>query len=262
MHNIFQNRSELKNKFLNRDTIFGGWVSFSHPSIAETFALAGFDFMSIDMEHSTISLHEAQRIISASQSIGVPCLPRPVSHSNDWLKPLLDSGADGLVVQMVNNTRELELIINSIKYPPIGKRSFGINRAQDYGFTFDEYVKKWNQTSSLIIQIESIEAVKNIDDLLSYEQVDGVMIGPYDMSGSLGIPGQTNHPDVISASKKVIDACKKFKKSCGTQIAEVSSNKIQASIDLGFTFIILSSDLFVLWKWSENTKKLIRKFKK
>ena len=88
-------RYKLKKLLRNNDIIFGGWISYDHPSIAETFALTGFDFISIDMEHAPISLASAQRIISITQSKGIPCLPRPVSHSNDIFKPLLDSGADG-----------------------------------------------------------------------------------------------------------------------------------------------------------------------
>lgn len=261
MNSIFQNRMKLKNKLRNRERMFAGWVSFSHPSITETFALAGFDFIAIDMEHSTISLDEAQRIIAASQSEGVPCLPRPVSHSNDWFKPLLESGADGLLVQMVNTPEEVERIIGYLKYPPVGNRSFGVNRAQSYGFNFDTYVSNWNETSSLILQIESIEAVNNIDRLLAFDQVDGVMIGPYDMSGSLGVPGQTTHPLVVEASKKVIKACAKFGKSCGTQVADVSEQNVQALFDMGYTFAILGSDLFVLWKWAEKMQELIKTMK-
>ena len=258
---IFYNREILKNKLRSREKLFAGWVSYSHPSITETFARAGFDFIAIDMEHSTISLEEAQRIIAASQSEGVPCLPRPVSHSNDWIKPLLESGADGMLVQMVNTPSELEEIIRYIKYPPIGRRSYGVNRAQFYGFDFDTYIKNWNETSTLIIQIESIEAVENIDQLLAYEEVDGVMIGPYDMSGSLGVPGQTSHPLVVEASKKIIDACERFGKSCGTQVADASEANVKALFDLGYTYAILSSDLFVLWKWAEKMQKLMKSLK-
>ena len=102
-----KNSLKLKNALRNREQLFVAWISFSHPSIAETFAKAGFDFISIDMEHSTISLTEAQRIIAACQSEGVPCLPRPVSHSNDYIKPLLESGADGMLIQMVNNAEQV-----------------------------------------------------------------------------------------------------------------------------------------------------------
>lgn len=258
MNNIFEKRAFLKERLRRRERLFAGWVSYAHPSITETFARAGFDFIAIDMEHSTISLEQAQRIIAASQSEGVPCLPRSVSHSNDWFKPLLESGADGLLVQMVNTPEEIEAIIGHLKYPPVGCRSYGVNRAQAYGFDFDTYIQSWNETSTFIIQVESIQAVENIEKLLAFDEIDGVMIGPYDISGSLGVPGQTSHPLVIEASRKVIVACERFGKSCGTQVADTSPDSVQALFDLGHTFAILGSDLFVLWKWSEQMQGLIK----
>jgi 2-dehydro-3-deoxyglucarate aldolase len=214
------------------------------------------------MEHSTISLTEAQRIIAASQSEGVPCIPRPVSHSNDWIKPLIESGADGMLIQMVNRPEQVRALIDDIKYPPMGKRSYGVNRAQAYGFDFDTYINNWNHESTFMIQVESIEAVRNIEELLAFDEVDAVMIGPLDISGSLGVPGQTNHPLVIEASKKVIAACEKFGKSCGTQVADSTPESVQALFDLGHTYAILGSDLFVLWKWAERMQGLIADMRK
>lgn len=258
MNNIFEQRAVLKGKLRRRERLFAGWVSYAHPSITETFARAGFDFIAIDMEHSTITVEQAQRIIAACQSEGVPCLPRPVSHSNDWFKPLLESGADGLLVQMVNTPEEIEAIIGHLKYPPIGRRSYGVSRAQAYGFDFDAYIHNWNETSTFIIQVESIQAVNNIEKLLAFDEIDGVMVGPYDISGSLGVPGQTSHPLVIEASRKVIAACERFGKSCGTQVADASEKSVQALFDLGYTYAILGSDLFVLWKWAEQMQGLIK----
>jgi len=262
MKNILDKRIKLKEKLRNRERLFAGWVSYAHPSITETFARAGFDFVAIDMEHSTISIEQGQRIIAACHGEGVPCLPRPVSHSNDWFKPLLESGADGLIVQMVNTPEEIEAIIGHLKYPPIGNRSYGVNRAHAYGFDFDEYIKCWNDTSSFIIQVESIQAVDNIEKLLAFDEVDGVMVGPYDISGSLGVPGQTTHPSVIEASRKIIEACENAGKSCGTQVADVTEDSVQALFDLGYTYAILGSDLFVLWKWAEKMQNLMKSMTK
>ena len=262
MNHTFKNRKTLKDKLRNREQLFAGWVSYSHPSITETFARAGFDFMFIDMEHSTISIEQGQRIIAASQFEGVPCIPRPVSHSNDYLKPLLESGADGLLIQMVETSDQVHSLINHVKYPPIGKRSYGVNRAQAYGFDFDEYINNWNKTSTFLLQIESITGVENIEELLSFDEVDGVMIGPLDISGSLGVPGQTNHPLVIEASKKVITACERFGKSCGTQVADANPNSVKALFELGYNFAILGSDLFVLWKWAEQMQAMINIMRK
>ncbi len=261
MAEIYAQRKALKDKLRSRERLFAGWVSYSHPSITETFAQAGFDFIAIDMEHSSINVDQAQRIIAACQAGGTLCLPRPVSHSNDWIKPLLESGADGMLIQMVNTPDEVETLLGHLKYPPKGRRSFGVARAQSYGFDFDEYLQTWNKTSSFIIQVESIEAVNNINDLLAFDDIDGVMVGPYDISGSLGVPGQTSHPDVVDASKRVIAACKEKGISCGTQIVEASQQNTQALFDMGYTYAILSSDLFVLWKWTESVQHLIKGMK-
>ena len=254
-------RSRLKKSLNNRELIFGGWISYDHPSIAETFALTGFDFISIDMEHAPISISSAQRIISISQAHKIPCLPRPVSHSNDFFKPLLDSGADGLIVQMVETLDEVKEISGFLKYPPLGRRTYGVNRAQAFGLNFTNYVDNWNNESILIAQIESQKGVKNIESIVSHPTVDGVMIGPYDLSGSLGVPGETNHPKVIEAAKIVINTCKKYNKSCGTQISNPDKNNINDAIKEGYTFVILSSDLFILSNWSQNIKTTIKEFK-
>jgi 2-dehydro-3-deoxyglucarate aldolase len=257
LEEIFEKRLEFKKSLQERKKLFGGWVSFAHPSISEIFAQAGFDFIAIDMEHSTISVEQAQRIIATCQGDGTLCLPRPVSHSNDWIKPLLDSGADGLIVQMVNTPQEVENIIQHVKFPPIGSRSYGVNRAHNYGLNFDDYIKKWNESSSVIIQVESIEAVENIEKLLEFDEVDGVMIGPYDISGSLGVPGQTSHQLVIDATRKVIEACQKFGKSCGTQIENPTDENVKANFDFGYTFVILGSDLFILSAWVKKVQDLL-----
>lgn len=254
-------RKKLKEAFNSRETIFGGWISYDHPSIAETFALTGFDFISIDMEHAPISLASAQRIISISQSKGIPCLPRPVSHSNDIFKPLLDSGADGLVVQMVESYEEVEIISKHMKYPPFGKRTFGINRAQDFGLNFDNYVKSWNDESILILQIESKKGLENIDQITNHKLIDGIMIGPYDLSGSLGYPGEINNPIVNQACSKIIETCQSKNISCGTQISVPSERNIKEAISKGYNFIILGSDLFILSEWSKRTIETMGKFR-
>lgn len=252
----------LKSRLANRELLFGAWVSFAQPSITEIFAGHGFDFLGIDMEHTTISLEQAQRIIAASQSHSVPCLPRPVSHSEDWIKPILDSGADGIIAPMVNSRSLTDNLVDLIKYPPVGKRSFGVNRAHNYGSNFEGYVQSWNANSVFIAQVETKEAVADIDNILGNPNLDGIMIGPYDLSGSLGVPGDTKHPRVQEAEKVVIEACMKAGKSCGTQIAEFDSAGVERALAMGYTFIIASSDLFVLDSWARSAQATMQKFQK
>lgn len=256
-----EKRIQLKKSLRSRKQLFATWTSLGDPQITEAFAQTKTDFVGIDIEHGTISYQQSQRIIAAAQASGVCCLPRIDSHSMPMIKRLLDSGADGLIVPMVQTPDELEKIIEWSKYPPTGKRSFGINRAQNYGHDFDEYVTQWNDSSSLIIQIESIQGVKNIDKLLSYDEVDAVMVGPYDLSGSLNIPGKINHPDVQAAASEVIAAAKKYGRGCGTQDPDPQLESVKATVEQGYTFCVLSSDIFLLWKWGEQMNQIIQQFK-
>jgi 2-keto-3-deoxy-L-rhamnonate aldolase RhmA len=254
--------SQLRSKRLSRDTrAFGAWTSIGHSSITEIFAASTVDFVGIDLEHSTISLEEARQIIAAAHAGGVACFPRISSHNGEQIKRLLDSGADGIIVPMVCTPEEVKRLVEWCKYPPRGKRSYGVASAQDYGFSFSEYTSSWNQRSSLIIQIEAISAVNCIDDLVAHEDVDGAMIGPYDLSGSLGIPGQILDPRVTEACQKVVESCRRHGKACGTQIVDVNEATVAGAFDSGFTFAILSSDVFLLWKWSEGIRKLTSGFR-
>jgi len=257
-----QKINNLKLKLKNREIVFAAWVSFGHPSITEIFAQGPFDFLAIDMEHSTINLEQAQRIIAASQAYGKPCLPRPVSHSNDYIKPLLDSGADGLIAPLVSSNSEVVSLLEKIKFPPQGKRSFGVNRAHNYGLNFDNYISTWNQNSIFIPQIETRQAVENIESIIENEQVDAVMVGPYDLSGSFGFPGEINHPQVVEAQQKIISACTKKGKSCGTQVKIFSEAEVKNTISLGYNLIFSSSDLFILADWTQSASKIVMNIKK
>ncbi len=251
-------RQRLKSKLRNRERSFAAWTSIGHPSITEAFARMEVDFVGIDIEHSTISQEQSQRIIAACQANNTLCLPRVASHNMEMIKRLLDSGADGVIVPMVSTVEEAERIVSWCKYPPLGKRSFGIARAQGYGFDFQDYIGNWNETSSVIIQIESVQGVENIEKILSLDDIDGVLVGPYDLSGSLGIPGQLDHPSVTGAVQRVIAACARAGKASGTHLTDPDPESVQKAFSAGHTFVVLASDVFLLWKWSERMRTLIR----
>lgn len=257
MREIMRRRKTFKETLRSRRPVFAAWTSLAHPSITEIFARSGVDFVGIDIEHSTISQAESQRIIAAAQAEGSLCLPRIASHNMEMVKRLLDSGADGIISPMVSTPEEARQLVSWCKYLPMGSRSFGIARGQGYGFDFAEYVAAWNDVSTLIVQIESAQGVKNIDAILALDGVDGAMIGPYDLSGSLGVPGQLEHPLVLAAAKTVVEACARHGKACGTQAIEPSPEGLRAAFREGYTFVVLASDIFVLWKWSERAADLI-----
>lgn len=258
MEKLNEKRRALKAKFRNRDRAFAAWTSLGHPSISEILCRAGVDFVGIDIEHSTVSQEQSQRIIAACQGSESLCLPRVASHNMEMIRRLLDSGADGIIVPSVSTAEEIERLVSWCKYPPVGKRGFGVARAQGYGFDFDEYARDWNEVSTLVIQIESTRGVENIGQLLAHEAVDAAMVGPYDLSASLGVPGQIHHPKVREACRRIVDACAEYGKGCGTQIVEPDAANVEECFEQGYTFVVLASDIFLLWKWSDRMWALIR----
>jgi len=215
------------------------------------------DVIGIDLEHSAISLEQAQGIIAASHAGGVPCFPRVASHNGEMVKRLLDSGADGIILPNVSKVSEARQLIDWCKYPPQGKRSFGVARAHAYGFDFNAYAKHWNERSVIILQIESLDGVEAAESLLDLPEVDGLMVGPYDISGSVGVPGELEHPKVTQACSRVSEACRRAGKSCGTQIVDPNLQNVQAALEAGYTFVVLASDVFLLWKWGERMQSVI-----
>lgn len=250
-------RRALKARLRGRERTLAAWTSLAHPSITEVFARVGVDFVGIDVEHGTISHEQAQCVIAAAQAGGTLCLPRIASHDPEAIKRFLDSGADGLIVPMVDTPEQAADLVAWSTYPPLGRRSFGVSRAQGYGFDFDAYAAAWNGAGTLLVQIESVTGVANVDEILANDAVDGAMIGPYDISGSLGVPGQLDHPKVREAGVAVVEACRRAGKACGTQIVDPDEASVAAAFDEGYTFVVLSSDVFLLWKWAERMRGVV-----
>lgn len=162
-----------------------------------------------------------------------------------------------MLFPMVENLTQFKEIIERFKYFPIGKRSYGVNRAHAFGMNFDRYISEWNDSGILILQIESMQGVKDLSSFLKSGHVDGVMVGPYDLSGSLGVPGQLDSPLLKEAELAVIKTCNDFGVSCITQIASVSKEAVKTKIDMGYNGIILSSDLFILTEWAKDMKIML-----
>lgn len=256
------NRRSLKHRFRTRKAIFLAWISLGHPSIAEILSASGVHALGLDIEHSTISLEQTQRLIAAAQSANVACLPRPTSWDRSSTIPILDSGADGLILPMVNEVSQIEEIASVMKYPPKGERSFGVNRAQGYGSDMLEYSESWNDDSVLIIQAEHPKSVANIEELVGHPEVDGVMLGPLDLSGRLGTLGDLKSPTVNAAIDNVVAACEQAGKSCGIQIPSTTRENVGSFLDRGINFVILESDLFTLERWARSTKILLNEIGK
>ena len=239
-------KNPLKAKLLKNQLTIGSWITLDSPNIAEIMAQAGFEWLTIDMEHSVITIEAAQKLIQIIEGCGMIPLVRVGENNPNLIKRVMDAGAYGVIVPMVNTREQAEAAVKAVKYPPVGTRGVGLARAQGYGFDFDEYAATVNEQSVVIVQVEHIESVRNLESILSVDGVDGCIIGPYDLSGSLGVPGNFTHPDVLVALKRVEQVCKTMKVPLGMHVIQPDYRLVIESAKKGYTFIAFSLDSLFL----------------
>ena len=236
----------LKQKLKNNELTIGSWIMMGNPMSVEVMALAGFEWLVIDLEHTSINMETAQALITTIQAQDIKALVRVSKNEEVIIKKVLDMGADGIIVPMVSSKEDALQAVEYAKYPPMGKRGVGLYRASGYGTKFEEY-KKWVDEELVIIaQIEHIDAVKNIDEILAVEGIDGTIIGPYDLSGSMGYPGEFEREDVKDAVTTVLDACKKKNIPSGFHVVDTDPQKLNEKIEQGCTFLAYGIDYFFM----------------
>ena len=232
----------LKNKLKNNKVTIGSWIMIGNPISVEVMALAGFEWLVIDVEHTSIDLQTTENLIIAIQAKDIKALVRVSKNEEVIIKRVLDMGADGLIVPMICTTEDAILAVNYAKYPPVGTRGVGLYRASGYGVKFEEY-KKWvNEELVIIVQIEHIDAVSNIDEILKVEGIDGVIIGPYDLSGSMGYPGEFERDGVKQAVQRVLDKCKEYRVPSGFHVVDSDSDSVKQKVKQGCTFVAYGID--------------------
>ncbi len=236
----------------------GSWITLNNPSIAEIMADAGFDWLCIDLEHSTIDYFEAQVLIMAIQSKGLKAFVRVGENNVRIIKRILDAGADGIIVPSVQSAADAQKAVNAIKYPPDGKRGVGLARAQGYGFNFEDYRDNTSKEIKLIVQIEHINAIKELDEILQIQGVDGTFIGPYDLSGSIGKPGQWNEPEVVEALATYESTVKKYDKLIGFHVVPLDGKLVLEKRSKGYNFIAYSFDAFFLGQATRDMVNVIK----
>ena len=252
---------KIKQKLKNKQPSIGTWMTIAHPSIAEILAMAGYEWVVIDTEHSAVDVSQVFGLLIAVEQRGAVPLVRLAGIDPIQAKAVLDSGAAGVIVPMVNTKADAELVVSMTKFPPLGKRGVGLARAQGYGLDFDDYVKRNNADSLVIVQIEHIDAVNNIEEILSVRGIDGTFIGPYDLSLSLGVPGQLSHPLVTEAKEKVLKAALKHGLVAGTHIVQpaTAASECEIAVKEGYTFIAVGADNLFLRDGAKNLYSDIRK---
>lgn len=246
----------FKQKLKQNKPLIGTIQTLPSPEVTEILANTGFDWIWIDMEHSTIDTPTMQHILMAAKNT-THCIVRPPSHEEAHIKKILDAGADGILIPLVNTREQAEYLVKLCKYPPQGNRSIGIARAHNYGMKFQEYVDNANETITVIIQIEHIDAVKNLDDIIETPGLDAILIGPYDLSGSMGKTGQVNDPEVQQQIEKVRTTCLNANIPIG--IFTTNPENVKALKEKGYSFIGVGMDTMALGQKMKENLDISRK---
>ena len=249
---------QLKSRLSKGDLTIGSWITLGHPSIAEIMASAGFDWLVLDMEHSVLELSEIQTLIQVLDGKQCPSIVRLTSNHPDQIKRVMDAGATGVMIPMVKSAEDARAAVQSVYYPPRGQRGVGLARAQGYGSSFQKY-RSWLEENAVIVaMIEHVDAVNSIDEILAVDGIDAYIIGPYDLSGSMGRPGDLDHPDVQSAIARVLEAGHRSGKPGGIHVIEPNQDELQRRIAAGFNFLGYGLDIRILDSVCRSHMKAIR----
>lgn len=235
----------------------GIWVCSGSPLVAEICAGAGFDWIFIDAEHSPNGL---ESILVQLQSVrGYPVIPvvRPPVNDTVVIKQYLDLGVQSLIIPMVNTAEDARDAVAACHYPPMGVRGVGSALARSARWNrVPDYLTRAGESLTLMVQIESAQAVENVEAIVSTEGVDGIFIGPSDLAASMGVIGQQDHPDVVAAVEKSIAAGKAAGKYVGVNaFAEAAAKRY---IELGAHYVGVGADVSLL---ARGTEALAAKFR-
>ena len=250
----------MKTSLKRGDTLIGTFVlEFGGSAIATLLASAGADFIIADLEHSSFSIETIGRLVRNARGSNLPCIVRVPALERHFVSRVLDAGATGVMIPRVESQEDIEKIKSWTKYAPEGDRgvAFGIGHT-DYGdFTqldTREYVRNANEKILTIGQIETVTAVENLDDILGAGELDVVFIGPYDLSTSMGISGEFDHPQLLEAIKKIIRRTQTHNIPLGCYVNDFASG--EQWLDLGVQLIACGNDAFLLTrKFAEERQK-------
>ena len=231
----------------SKEISIGPFSKSSDPAIIECMGLAGFDFLIIDLEHGPNTIESAQNLIRAALLHEMTPIVRVSENNESSISKALDIGAQGVQVPQVNNKQDALKVVTAAKFSPLGNR--GVCRyVRAAGFSSKDknrYFEESNKDTLVILQIEGKQGIENLDSILDVKGIDIIFIGPYDLSQSMGVPGQINHPEVINAMKNVIDKAKQRNIVVGTFVETPEDLKMWK--DLGVLYLSYKVDVGIFY---------------
>ena len=233
--------SNLKHRFQQRELMIAGWMSEYHTGIAYHLGQSGIDWLVADMEHGLFSDRDLLNLCQTVAGSGTNVLVRTNDHDGEKIKRCLDLGAAGVIAPMVCSGVQAEKIVAATRYQPSGTRGVGFGYANGFGSRFSEYMDEVENLVT-VVMIEHITAVSNLEEILSVDGVDGVFVGPYDLSASMGIPGKFTSSKFETALEKILDSCRRFNKSVGYHQVEPDVNQMINRFESGCNFVAFGTD--------------------
>lgn len=246
--------AEIRNKLKQGQHSIGSWMQIPSAAVGEIMGDAGYDWIAVDLEHGSMGTAQLTDLFRSLEVGNTLPIVRLAQGSLKDAKSALDAGAGGIIIPMVESASQLKEVIDWSCWPPAGKRGVGFSRANLFGKYFEAY-REEAQKPLIIAQIEHIRAVDTIDEILAVNGLDAIMIGPYDLTASMGITAEFTHPDFLAARKRILDACKKSGIAAGLHIVQPEPAELSARIEEGYRFIAYSIDSVFFLKSVTNPIK-------
>ena len=240
----------IKKKITNKLTI-GGWMQTSSLDNAEILAKSDFDWISVDLEHGNISNEKLKNITRVIQANKKPVFARMPSSDPLIVGNILDSGVDGLIIPHVKNAFQVKKIIDKSFYPPVKNRGIGFSKSNNFGANLKSSFKK-NKDLLVIAMIENKEGFKNLKKILNIKLLDGIFIGPYDLSASLNLFEKFEDKKFLKVIEKIKKITLSKKKLCGIHVVNFNKHELKKKMKDGYNFIAFSMDTVVMREYKKK----------
>ena len=235
--------NKLKAKLANGEVALGTHIQLNTNMTTELIGSLGFDYLWVDTEHTSLSLEQVEGHLMAARCADVPAIVRVPTNDPVRIKPILEMGPAGIIVPMVNSYEEALTAVRACLYPPRGNRGFGPRRATFFGkIPLDEYLEQVEEDTMRIIQIEHVDAVRDLDRIVAIEEIDAYIIGPMDLSASVGKLGKLDDPEVRALIDETIEKVHRAGKPVGVSFGMCGREEIQKWKDRGVDLISLANE--------------------
>ena len=248
----------LKEKILNREKVIGTHINFCDPSVGRIAGLAGYDFVWIDLEHSYLPYDKLMALVYAVKLGGTDVVVRVPQDDLTVAKKVMEMGVDGIIFPMIKSAEQANSLISYTLYPPYGVRGFGPMNAVGFGAdSIDEYVATNHKTMCRFIQIEHIDAVRDLDNIIKNEYIDGYIIGANDLSGSIGELGNVFGENTSKLVREVIEKLHENGKYVGISTGAMDEETLKRWHDLGVDWISAAADFDFLTAGMRTTREIL-----